>query len=155
LTDDPLSIEHSVRIDAPPDRVWVFLTEPRFVAQWLGCMRYEKSVGHVFYMQQDADKRANDDIEGATHCEILALEEPDQFKFSWYLPGTPATEVEILLEAVEDQTEVTLKHTGWNQFDASAIRDIRDALAGGWKSFVLPGLRNLVVKTDNSSRARE
>lgn len=144
MTDEILTIEHSISIDAPPERVWVFLTEPQFVSKWLGCMRYEKSVGHVFYMQQDEAKRNNDDIDGATHCEILALEEPSLFSFSWYLPGTPSTEVRILLEAKNGGTEVTLVHDGWEQFDAKVIRDIRDALAGGWRSFVLPNLKQVV-----------
>ncbi|MDX1380529.1 MAG: SRPBCC domain-containing protein, partial [Xanthomonadales bacterium] len=143
MSDDPLTIEHSISILAPPERVWKFLTEPAHVSQWLGCMRYEKAVGHVFYMQQDAQKRHDDDIEGATHCEILALEEPSRFSFSWYLPGTPATEVHIHLQSTAEGTRVTLVHEGWDQFDAGAIRDIRDALAGGWKSFVLPALKQI------------
>lgn len=144
MTTDDMTIEQSILILAPPERVWVFLTEPEYVSQWLGCMRYEKAVGHVFYMQQDEGKREGDDIEGATHCEILALDEPDLFSFSWYLPGTPATTVRIQAKPVDEGTEVTLVHDGWSQFDAKVIRNIRDALAGGWKSFVLPGLKTIV-----------
>ncbi len=144
MTTDNMIIEQSITILAPPARVWTFLTEPEYVPQWLGCMRYEKSVGHVFYMQQDEGKRSDDDVEGATHCEILTLDEPDLFAFSWYLPDTPATTVQIRLMAVDSGTEVTLVHDGWNQFDARVIRDIRDALAGGWKSFVLPNLKRVV-----------
>ena len=144
MNEDKLIIEHSISINATPDRVWVFLTEPEYVSQWLGCMRYEKALGHVFYMQQDASKRKVDDIQGATHCEILALEKPKKFSFSWYFPDTPATEVHILLKPVGKKTDVTLIHKGWDKFDAKVIRDIRDALEGGWKSFVLPGLKRVV-----------
>ena len=144
MNDENLTIEQSICIHAAPERVWRFLTEPEHVAHWLGCMRYKKVIGHVFYMQQDASKREQDDIEGATHCEILKLEEPRRFAFSWYLPSTPATEVQITLEPDGENTRVTLTHRGWDQFDAEAIRQIRDALAGGWKSFVLPGLKRVV-----------
>lgn len=144
MSDKSLTIELSIDIEATPDRVWTFLTEPEYVAEWLGCMRYEKKVGHVFYMQQDPAKRDNDDIDGATHCEILALDEPKTFAFSWYLPDTPATRVQMLLAAHGDNTRVDLVHDGWDKFDASVIRDIRDALAGGWKSFVLPNLKRVV-----------
>jgi len=144
MTSSDLTIEHRIKIEAGPDRVWRFLTEPEFVSRWLGCLQYEKAIGHVFYMQQDEAKRNSGDVEGATHCRILALDKPRRFAFSWYLPGTPETQVEILLEGQDEATEVTLTHTGWDQFDAGAIRDIRDALAGGWKSFVLPGLKQLV-----------
>ena len=137
-------IEQSITIQAPPQRVWTFLTEPRYVSQWLGCLRYEKAIGHVFYMQQDETRRSDDDVDGATHCEILALDEPDLFSFSWYLPNSPATTVRIHLKAFDGGTEVTLAHDGWDQFDARVIRNIRDALAGGWKSFVLPNLKRIV-----------
>ena len=144
MGNDTLKIEHTITIEAAPARVWTFLTEPEHVAEWLGCMRYQKAVGHVFYMQQDAARRVADDIDGATHCEILALEEASRFSFSWYLPGTPATEVHILLSPANGSTEVTLSHTGWDQFDAKDIQGIRDALEGGWKSFVLPNLKRIV-----------
>lgn len=144
MTTDTPAIEQSISIMAPPERVWVFLTEPEYVAEWLGCMRYEKTVGHVFFMQQDDEKRSRDDIDGATHCEVLALDEPTLFSFSWYFPDTPATEVHIHLKPVESGTEVRLVHSGWGQFDAKVIRDIRDALANGWKSFVLPSLKRVV-----------
>ncbi len=147
MTDKPLTIKHSIIINANPNRVWTFLTEPEYVSQWLGCMQYEKSIGHVFYMQQDESKRINNDIEGATHCEILTLDAPNQFSFSWYLPDTPATTVHILVEPLDSQTEVTLVHEGWDKFDVSVIRQIRDALAGGWKSFVLPNLKRVIEGT--------
>ena len=143
MSDSSLKIEQTIRINATPQQVWKFLTEPEYVPQWLGCMRYEKALGHVFYMQQDEAKRSNGDIDGATHCEILALDEPERFASSWYLPDTPATEVHFLLSASEGATEVRLVHDGWDQFDASLIRDIRNALAGGWKSFVLPNLKRI------------
>lgn len=137
-------ITHRLRIDASPEVVWRYLTEPEHVARWLGCLRYEKKIDHVFYMQQDPDKRAADDIEGATHCRILALEEPGRFVFSWYLPGTPETEVEFALETDNGGTTVVLTHRGWDRFDAADIRQVRDALENGWKSFVLPQLRSVV-----------
>jgi len=144
MNESPLDIEHSIEIDAAPDKVWKFLTEPDWVPQWLGCMQYEKAVGHVFYMQQDAAKRDAGDVSGATHCRTLALDEPRRFAFSWYLPDTPETEVHIVLESADGVTRVKLEHTGWNQFDAEMIRSIRDALEGGWKSFVLPNLKRVV-----------
>jgi uncharacterized protein YndB with AHSA1/START domain len=143
MNDTPLDIEHSVDIDASPEKVWKFLTDPAWVPQWLGCMRYDKAVGHLFYMQQDAAKREADDIEGATRCRILALDEARCFAFSWYLPDTPETEVHIVLESAGGGTRVTLTHTGWDKFDIDMIRPIRDALEGGWKSFVLPNLKRV------------
>lgn len=143
MADNDLNIETSLTIEAPPEAVWTCLTSTEYAPRWLGCMRYEKGIGNVFYMQQDEDKRKADDIEGATHCEILTLDEPNEFAFSWFLPGTPKTVVHLRLAASDNGTVVTLTHTGWELFDAVAIRQIRDALAEGWKSFVLPNLKRV------------
>lgn len=39
------------------------------------------------------------------------------------------------------QTRVVFEHEGWDQFPADAVRQIHEALSGGWRSFVLPGLK--------------
>src|SRR5262245_26217075 len=129
-----------IAIDAPLEEVWRIMTEE--APAWLGCLRYRKEIGHTFFMQQDPSKAARDDIEGATHCEILALDAPQLFKFSWFLPGFPHTFVSFALQPIDaERTRVLLTHEGWDQFPPSAIASIRDALLNGWKSFVLPGLK--------------
>ena len=141
MNDGPLSIELDITIDAPIERVWSVLTATENVPRWLGCLGYECRLGHVFYMQPNEGKRARGEVDGATHCRILALDAPRHFAFSWFLPGTPETEVHIQLVAEGEGTRVTLRHIGWSQFDAGEIRAVRDALAGGWKSHVLPALK--------------
>jgi uncharacterized protein YndB with AHSA1/START domain len=136
-------IWQSIDIAAPPERVWQVLTGEGLVEQWLGCMGYKAEIGHVFYMQQDAAKRAAGDTSGATHCELIALEPPRHMVFSWYYPDMPKTEVLITLEAAEGGTRVALVHTGWDQYDGDQIKAIRDALAGGWGSYVLPQLKRV------------
>ena len=138
-------IEHVIEIGASRDVVWQFLVEPEHVSRWLGCLRYEKQIGHVFYMQQDEQKRATDDIEGATHCRVTKLQAPELFAFAWYLPGTPETEVRIeLTQRGSGATTVRLTHAGWDQFDDDMIRPIYEALLQGWGSFVLPQLKRTV-----------
>lgn len=142
MTERLRNIETSIEINASREHVWKVLTEPEYVTQWLGCMRYQNTLGHVFYMQQDGLKRQADDVSGATHCRIDTLNESEVFAFSWYMPGTPETRVEIRLTATAPKlTSVTLIHSGWDQFEPEQIRAIRDMLAGGWSSFVLPQLK--------------
>lgn len=137
-------IDHSINIRAPRERVWQVLTEAGLVEQWLGCIGFKAEIGTVFYMQADSARRAAGDISGATHCRVETLEAPERLRFSWYLPGTPETHVTIALAAHGDgSTTARLVHDGWDQFDADAIRQIRDMLDGGWSSFVLPGLRRI------------
>jgi uncharacterized protein YndB with AHSA1/START domain len=136
-------IEHEISIRASRERVWQVLTEAGLVEQWLGCIGFEAVAGTVFYMQPDGAKRAAGDISGSTHCELEALEAPDRMRFSWYMPGTPKTYVDLVLEDGDDGTMVRLVHTGWDQFADDDIRAIRDMLDGGWSSFVLPGLKRV------------
>ena len=136
-------IWQSIDIAASPERVWQVLTEEGMVEQWLGCMGYRSEIGTIFYMQQDAAKRAGGDTSGATHCELLALDPPRHMVFSWYYPDMPKTEVLITLEAAGTGTRVALVHTGWDQYDGDQIKAIRDALAGGWGSYVLPQLKRV------------
>ncbi len=134
----------TIDIAAPPTAVWPFLVEEEHVPRWLGCVEYRKEPGHVFYMQPDPGKRAAGSIEGATHCAVLTLDPPHRFVFSWFLPDTPETRVEIELEAQGEGTRVTLTHSGWDQFDPADIQAIYTALAGGWTSSVLPNLKQSV-----------
>ena len=138
-------IIEAIDIKASRREVWRSVIDSDAVTQWLGCLQFEASVGHVFYMQPDNDKRANGDIEGATHCEILTIEPEDRLEFSWYLPDTPKTKVTIeLIEKSADSTIVQLTHDGWDQFPREAIEQIYEILKGGWKSFVLPSLKSIV-----------
>lgn len=145
MTDAPPDIVETTHLAAPPEVAWTFLTDPEHVTRWLGCLGYEKKVGHLFHIQPDPERREAGDVEGATHCRVLALEEADRFAFSWFLPGTPETEVTVELEGRgADATEVRLTHTGWHRFDPDEIRPIRDSLERGWRSDVLPRLRSAV-----------
>src|SRR5262245_31514133 len=92
-------ITDAIVIERPIEAVWRAMTDEAHTPLWLGCMRYHNAVGAVFYMQQDRAKAAADDISGATHCEILALDAPTLFRFSWYLPDFPKTYVTLRLEA--------------------------------------------------------
>ena len=140
LTD----IRHSIDIDAPRERVWSAMTEEGLVEHWLGCLGFKPEVGTIFYMQPDPARRAAGDTEGATHCELEELEQPERIAFTWFIPGTPKTRVEIALDEFgQSSTRATLTHSGWEQFDADAVRPIYDMLNGGWSSFVLPGLKRV------------
>ncbi|MES1200850.1 MAG: SRPBCC domain-containing protein [Pseudomonadota bacterium] len=147
MTDVLADIVETIEIDAPVQKVWRAMTSEVTVPNWLGCMRYRAEVGAIFYMQQDQQKSAADDISGATHCEILALDEPKLFRFSWFVPGFPKTFVQFELAALTpSRTRVSFTHEGWGQFPPDAVRQIWEALSGGWKSFVLPNLKREVER---------
>jgi uncharacterized protein YndB with AHSA1/START domain len=136
-------IEASIEISAPVERVWTVLTGEGLIEQWLGCQRFKAEVGHVFYMQPDAAKRAAEDISGATHCRIEAIEPPRRFVFSWYLPDQPETLVELTLQPTAGGTRASLVHGGWDQFDEADVRAAYDGLTGGWGGYCLPNLKRI------------
>lgn len=144
------TITASIRIDASARRVWQALTEPALVAEWLGCLGFRPEIGTTFYMQPNPERRARGDVEGATHCELLELEAPVRVRFSWFMPGTPKTMVTITVSDVAaSSVDVALTHSGWEQFEDEGIRALRDMLAGGWTSFVLPGLKRVAQDAAN------
>jgi len=136
-------IAASIEIAAPVERVWAVLTGEGLVEQWLGCQRFKAEVGHVFYMQPDAAKRAAEDISGATHCQIEAMEPPRRFVFTWYMPGTPKTLVELSLTATANGTRAALTHSGWGQFAEADIKAVYDGLTSGWGGYCLPNLKRM------------
>lgn len=143
-----LPIIAETRIAAPIERVWSVLTGERTVPQWLGALDYKAEVGSTFFMQQDPAKRAARDTDGATWCDVALLQKPHKFDFSWYVPGTPQTMVQIsVFSEGAEISFVRLMHDGWDDFEREAIEDFYNGLAAGWRDDVLPGLKRLVEST--------
>lgn len=92
-----LPIVAEIGIDKPIDKVWDVLTGAATVPLWLGAMDYQPELGTTFFMQQDPEKQATHDTDGATWCDVVLLQKPHKFDFSWYVPGTEATMVQISL----------------------------------------------------------
>jgi hypothetical protein len=63
--------------------------------------------------------------------------------FSWFMPGTPKTLVEIIVVPTGGGSRVSLLHSGWEQFDGADVASSREALEAGWGSFVLPALKRV------------
>ena len=144
MSENVEPIRHRVEVDVPITHLWNVMTDPATVSQWLGCLNYQAKLGHTFYMQMDPAKRTASDLSGATHCDVTALEKPAHFAFSWYMPGTPKTNVSLRLTSVgPSKTRVDFVHDGWDQFPAEMIRAIRDGLQNGWGAHALPALARI------------
>lgn len=139
-----LPIIAEISIDRPIDRVWDVVVGETTLPQWLGAMDYRPEVGSTFFMQQDPDKKAARDTDGATWCDVLLIQKPHKLNFSWYLPGTPQTQVAVSLFSEGPQRSfVRLMHDGWDDFEREAIEGFYNQLAAGWKNDVLPSLKRL------------
>lgn len=136
------SIHHKILINAPIQIVWQVLTTPEQVAIWVGAQGFQPQVGAKFEFH--APPQGNWD--GITYSEVLIIEPMQRLVFTWMVPGAPVTEVAFSLNAIGDQTEVTLVHSGWDQFPPE-VQPIRDGLDNGWGGHVLPQLKELAEKT--------
>ena len=145
MSDAPLlPIIAEVSIDAPIERVWEVMTSEATVPDWLGCLGYRREVGATFYMQQDPALRAKADVSGATNCTVALLQKPHKFNFSWFVPGTPETMVQIsVFSEGPSRTFVRLMHEGWDQFPADAVQGFYDQLKSDWSGAVLPMLKRV------------
>lgn len=144
MPDQLDDIKHEITVQASLERVSRALNDPEEVTIWLGCLRYTGALNSVFYMQPDDEKREANDIDGATHCELLKLDST-VMEFTWYFPDTPKTIVRIEIEdAGSGKTKIHLRHTGWAKFPKDAIEAVWEALNAGWKSGVLTKLRAIV-----------
>ena len=143
-----LPIVAEIAIDKPIDKVWDVLTGAATVPLWLGAMDYRAELGTTFFMQQDPEKQATHDTDGATWCDVVLLQKPHKFDFSWYVPGTEATMVQIsLFSEGDNRTFVRLLHDGWDDFERDAIADFYNALGDGWRDDVLPNLKRVAEAT--------
>jgi uncharacterized protein YndB with AHSA1/START domain len=119
-----LDIQMEELFPVPVERAWQALTDPRLIERWL--MRpddFEAKVGTRFTLhdQPRADCRA------PVECEVLELAPPHRMVWSWRGADDPATtRLVIELEAEEEGTRLTLRHTG--ESDERAVR----ATTGGW-----------------------
>jgi uncharacterized protein YndB with AHSA1/START domain len=137
-----LPIIAEIAVAAPIGHVWETLTSAEAVPVWLGCLNYKAEVGATFHMQPDAGRGSVGDLTGATHCEILLLQPPHKFNFSWYVPGTPQTLVQVsVFSEGPEKSFVRLGHSGWEQFRPEDVRAVHDQLAAAWRWAVLPGLK--------------
>jgi uncharacterized protein YndB with AHSA1/START domain len=144
LGEPLLPIVAEISVEAPIEKVWEALTGAATVPLWLGAIDYKPEIGTTFFLQQDPEKRAKHDTEDATWCDVLLLQKPHKFDFSWYVPGTEATNVQIsVFSEGPARSFVRLIHDGWDDFERDAIEEFYNALAEGWKTDVLPSLKQV------------
>ena len=133
------AIKHTIVINAPIGRVWHSLTTPEDVAIWVGAIGFKPEIGAKFEFHAPPQG----DWNGITYSELTQLQAQQKLTFTWAVPNFPVTMVEITVRDLGNQTEVTLIHSGWDQFPPQ-IEPVRNQLDEGWRVYVLPQLKTLV-----------
>lgn len=107
-------IEQTIRIDAPPARVWAYFTDAAKLARWWGSATADPRPGGTLRVQMDGGP------DPVMRGEFVELEPYERlvFTFGWEpAPGVPdiapgGSRVEVLLRPDGAGTVVTLRHSG-------------------------------------------
>lgn len=120
-------VELTVRLEAPPDEVFGFLTDAERYVRWQGVKaELDPRPGGVYRVWMDADTVARG--------EFVVIDPPRRLVFTWGWEGNGdlppgSTTVELLLEADGDGTVLSLRHTGLPDGEAAAMHE------EGWRFF--------------------
>jgi uncharacterized protein YndB with AHSA1/START domain len=113
----------------PVEKVWLALTDPQAIAQWLMANDFEPRVGHRFQFRE----KPQPGWDGIVNCEVTAVDPPHRLSYSWR-NGNLDTKVSWLLESVPEGTRVQLEHTGFRGVRGWMACRI---LGKGWGSRIL------------------
>jgi uncharacterized protein YndB with AHSA1/START domain len=120
-------VELELRLGAPPDEVFLYLTDPERYVRWQGVKaELDPRPGGVFRVWMDADAVARG--------EYVAVEPPHRVVFTWGWEGNEgvppgSTTVELTLQPDGDGTVLSLRHSGLPDGEAAALHE------EGWRFF--------------------
>ena len=140
-------IEREVVIDAPIERVWSALTEPKGVSAWFsngGDVSIDLRVGGVMTFDQGHH--------GAFKTVIVTVTPPHAFSFRWasahpgvLATGENSTLVEFTLKETSTGTVLRVVESG---FDALDIANEFENHSQGWKSVITELEKYVVANLD-------
>lgn len=117
-----------VRIDAPPEDVFTYLTEPERYARWQGVRaELDPRPGGIYRVWMDADTIASG--------EFVEVVRPERVTFTWGWEGddeVPPGSTTVRIDLVENEgtTTLFLDHSGLPSERSAALHE------QGWKLFV-------------------
>lgn len=110
-TEATETITHEIRIDASPETVFSFFTDPDKMVRWKGQLaRLDPRVGGEYYVDITGDDVAKG--------EYIEIDPPKRIVFTWGWVGEGhpippgSTRVEVTLEPDGDATLLRLVHSG-------------------------------------------
>ena len=109
----------------PSEKVWLALTDPVALGQWLMETDFVPEVGRTFTMWCDDGAGGTDTYS----CALLEYDPPNRMLWSWVLDGSQDqgdTYVEFKVEPVASGTRLTIIHTG------DRDPEIIEKFKGGW-----------------------
>jgi uncharacterized protein YndB with AHSA1/START domain len=136
-----LDFKTTISISATPSEVWQAIVDPAKVAQYhlapLTVIELSKG-GKISYGTDGVEMIAGEILEAIPDKQLIHT-----FRFAPTQEGTkndPETEVSYLIEPGEQDTELTLLHTGFTKENQTYVN-----ISGGWP-FILDALKNFLEK---------
>jgi uncharacterized protein YndB with AHSA1/START domain len=122
------SIERTILIAAPIERVWDIVTTPEHMGRWFGDAGAERD-GDVIKMRWEKH--------GEAELRVVHSEPPTAFAYRWdaNVAGIGDTLVEFSLATEGDRTRITVVESGWTDLRTSAEEQarLREGNNGGWE----------------------
>ncbi|HEX8364911.1 MAG TPA: SRPBCC domain-containing protein [Allosphingosinicella sp.] len=110
------------------EQVWIALTDPEAIADWLMPNDFSPVVGHRFTFRT----KPGPGFDGIVHCEVLEVEPPRLLAYSWKGGGIE-TVVRYRLEEEATNTRLFMEHANFAGIRGFFISRI---LGSGWKRIV-------------------
>ncbi|TCZ78248.1 SRPBCC domain-containing protein [Paenibacillus albiflavus] len=121
-------IRQTILLNAPIDKVWKAVSTAEGIAAWWMPSTFEAVLGKEFILHAGPF--------GDSPCKITELDPPNRVGFDWGKDWHLTFE----LKQIEDKTEFTLIHSGW---DAEKVTEfgqphtaVRGMMDGGWVKIV-------------------
>jgi uncharacterized protein YndB with AHSA1/START domain len=111
-----------------PEQVWVALTDPAAIGDWLMPNDFAAEVGHRFTMRT----KPAPGFDGIVQCEVIELEPPRRLAYSWKGGGID-TIVSYVLAAEGANTRLVMEQSGFTGMRGLMVSKI---LSGGWKRMI-------------------
>jgi uncharacterized protein YndB with AHSA1/START domain len=116
-----------------PEQVWLYLTEPALMEQWLMKCNFRPEVGYTFqftFTESEKNKYA-----GVVECEVLEVKPPQRLSYTWngkLKDGSRSFSSIVIwiLHPQKDGTQLELLHKGFELEEDLLIHK------GGWDSCV-------------------
>ena len=145
----PLTIRKEVFLAHPPEDVWLALTDPQALAEWLMPNNFEPVVGRKFRFHVDPMPGP---YPGGSECEVLEVEAPRRLVYSWSCTRKdqskahpPATVVTWTLTAEPGGTRLVLEHSGLEH----ETFFLRFSMNMGWKRMIAKLLPKVLRNVSN------
>ncbi len=129
------SLRREVVLPFPQEDVWLALTTPEAIAEWLMPNNFKPEVGHEFRLQVDGVWK----FSGINECKVLECDPPNRLVYTWVVapvdPDAPRHEPMTLtwtLSPVEGGTKLVLEQTGLEHLGWFT----RFSMAMGWGRYI-------------------